>query len=101
MAEVQEFDEFPHIQEILEWGGVPGVQYAYIPGKDIAKAAKSGFEFVHGSPTFTVKGESYLVMADKDTAPIPGAASGSGRCLVLVPKEEKPDGQKEKAQGKE
>ena len=96
MADVQEFDEYPHIQEILEWGGVPGVLYAYIPGEDIAKAVKDEehgpFGFVHGSPAFTVKGRSFVVMASEKTAPIPGAARGSGRCKVLIPNEEKSSG---------
>jgi hypothetical protein len=100
MPEVQEFDEYPHIQEVLEWGGVAGVTYAYIPGEQIARAVRDEFEFVHGSPAFTVRGRSFVVMADKNTTPIPGAAKDSGRCRVLVPKETA-DGQKEKAQAKE
>lgn len=84
MATVPSFDTFPDIIDLLEWGGVPGVQYAYIRGQNIARANEDGFEFVHGSPTFTIKGQSYVVMADTNTKPIPGAAKNSGRSPVLI-----------------
>ena len=86
MAQPLTFEGFPPLEEILEHGGIPGIEYAYILGKNIYKAEQEDWGTLHRVPSFGVKGPNgtvAMVLMGKGK-PIHGADPNGGRCKLFV-----------------
>lgn len=71
----------PQLDEVLLWGGRPGVQYCYVSGENLGAFQDIGFDMVKDAQVFSVVGPkgqcSSVVIMGKGT-PIPGADPQNG-----------------------
>ncbi len=55
------FDHYPDLEELLEYGGVPGVEYALVLGQNMASAQNKEWSILHRTPAFEVTGPNGTV----------------------------------------
>jgi hypothetical protein len=81
---VMSFDSLPRPLDLLDRGGLPGVEYLYLLSEEQADAQDEGWSPIVGMRAFKVAGRSATLMAKGK--PIPGAQSGASRCRFYVSK---------------
>jgi hypothetical protein len=81
---VMSFDSLPRPLDLLDRGGLPGVEYLYLLSEEQADAQDEGWSPIVGMRAFKVVGRSATLMAKGK--PIPGAQSGGSRCRFYVSK---------------
>jgi hypothetical protein len=77
----------PRLEEVLLWGGQPGVEYCYVDGSNIGAFQDLGFEMLRDTSVFTVigpKGMCHSVLIMGRGTPIPGADPQNGVRMLGV-----------------
>ena len=80
-----EFDSYPHPEEFLRDGGLPGIEYIMVHVKNVHKAQTEGFAPLSGVPYFTIKGTPAALLGRG--TPSPTGRAGSVRCPLYVDKD--------------
>jgi hypothetical protein len=103
------YETFPQLEDLLEGGGRPGVEYMYVMAKNMTKAQHEGFSILNRVPMFEVSGHPFALMGRG--TPIRAARNASwtaklfidieGKTLVLGPVGEKTETKVAAAAGKE
>jgi len=89
---------FPQLEDLLEGGGRPGVEYMFVLAKNMTKAQNEGFSILNRVPVFEVAGHPFALMGRG--TPIRAARNASwtaklfidteGKALVLGPETNSP-----------
>lgn len=88
-VEILEFSQIPRLEDLLEHGGIPGIDYAYVLGNNIHKAQRDGFSILHRVPSFAItgpKGTAACILMGTGE-PITGADPNAGRVCLYVDEE--------------
>ena len=83
------YDTYPPLSELLEHGGTPGIEYAYVLGQNIVKAQQDKWETLHRLSAFSVAGRNgaiALVVMGRGE-PISGASPHGMVCKLSIDEE--------------